>query len=128
MLGMVEGFLRGWASARATEGTPTEQPQAAAGEPILEPNGAGETVEEVTALMEVTILAEQLQARVDELEAECAAITNLAGVLRLPGVRTWLLRTFHPDRNPDANEAERKALTDASQMIIAAYKFVERKT
>jgi hypothetical protein len=110
------------------EGKPREQPQDAGNEqPIPEPNEAnGEAVEEVTALMEVTILAEQLQARVDELEAERAAITDLTGVLRLPGVKTWLQKRFHPDKNPDANETERKALTEAAQMINAAYKCVER--
>jgi hypothetical protein len=117
MIVMFEDFRRGWTDGRSGEVNPARRPQSPAGDGAKEDN----------SLAEITALAEQLQARVDELEAGGAEVTVLAGVLRLPGVKTWLLSRFHPDKHTDANETERKALTDASQMINAAYEFVERR-
>jgi hypothetical protein len=54
------------------------------------------------ALAGVVALAEALKARVDELEADRANAGMVADVLRLPGVKTWLVSGFHPGKRPDA--------------------------
>jgi hypothetical protein len=50
----------------------------------------------------------------------------LIDLLRLPGVKTWLLSRFHPDKHPNASRAEREALTAVFEKIVRAYQFVER--
>jgi hypothetical protein len=116
MLGVIEGLRRGWAHGRAA-------PDASA--PAA---GSADYAPEQQTLAEVVALAEALQARVDELEAEREAspAALFAEALRLPGVKTWLLSRFHPDKHPDANEAERGVLTASLQKINAAYETLER--
>jgi hypothetical protein len=50
----------------------------------------------------------------------------LRELLRLPGLKLWLLSRFHPDMHPDANEADRQVLAGTVHMINAAYEFIER--
>lgn len=53
------------------------------------------------------------------------AYEPLIEVLKLPGVRKWLLEKFHPDRYPDANPVQRDALERAAGVINAAYDIVK---
>lgn len=62
--------------------------------------------------------AEQLQSRVVEL---IAGAEVMAKVLRLPGVKTFLLQRFHPDKFPDADEKTRAMLDEAIKTINTAY-------
>jgi hypothetical protein len=80
----------------------------------------------IRVVAEVVALAEALQARVDELEAERGDAGVIADVLRLPGVKIWLLARFHPDKHPHANEAERELHAQNFQKIKAVYEIVER--
>jgi hypothetical protein len=122
MLRFVEEFRRGWTDGRTGHADAARLP-----------DGSGSDQEKTFA--EVSALADQLNARVLELEAEVAEINELraeitacTGVLRLPGVKTWLLSRFHPDKHPDANEEERRAFQESAQMINAAYEVAEWKT
>jgi hypothetical protein len=69
-------------------------------------------------IAELVETAEQLQARIVEL---IAGAEPMAKVLRLPGVKTFLLQRFHPDKWPDANEQQKQMLTEAIQVITATY-------
>ncbi len=69
--------------------------------------------------------AEQLQNRVAEL---IAGNEPLAKVLRLPGVKTWLLQRFHPDKYPDADERQKELLNDAMKAITAAYAAIVKES
>jgi hypothetical protein len=62
--------------------------------------------------------AEQLQNRVVEL---IAGNEPMAKALLLPGVKTFLLQRFHPDKYPDADERQHELLTEAMKTITAAY-------
>jgi hypothetical protein len=117
MLAMFEGFRAGRAHARE------EYRDAPLGS-----NEAPGDAAETKILAKVTAMAEALQARVDELEAErdASPLKQLIAVLALPGVKTWLLAKFHPDKHPNANDAERELHTQNVQKINAAYEFVER--
>jgi len=117
MPGFFEDLLQGWGDGRIGKAHPARMPPGAAGND-----------NEKHSLAEVTALAEQLQARVDELESELAASSGavFAQVLRLSGVKTYLLARFHPDKHPEANETERRALTEDLQKINAAYEALER--
>jgi len=90
-------------------------------------SGNAET-DKASALAEVTALADQQQARIDELEGELASspAALYAAVLHLPGIKTWLVSRFHPDKHPDANAAEREFLTACLQKVNAAYEAMER--
>ena len=48
----------------------------------------------------------------------------LIDVLALPGVKRRLQERFHPDKYPDATEAQRREYEDASARINAAYDIV----
>jgi hypothetical protein len=69
-------------------------------------------------LAEMTDYAEQMQSRVVEL---IAGAEPMAKTLRLPGVKTFLLNRFHPDKHPTADDAQRELLTEAFKTITAAY-------
>ena len=62
--------------------------------------------------------AEQLQDRVVEL---IAGSEPMAKALLLPGVKTFLLQRFHPDKHPGADERQYALLTEAMKTITAAY-------
>jgi hypothetical protein len=62
--------------------------------------------------------AEQMEDRVTQL---LAGAQPMARVLLLPGVKSFLLHRFHPDKHPDANEQQKQMLTEAMQMITAIY-------
>jgi hypothetical protein len=62
--------------------------------------------------------AEQLESRVGELVAGAAP---LVATLLLPGVKTFLLTKFHPDKYPEASDEQRAKLTEATKTITAAY-------
>ena len=80
------------------------------------------------SLAEVSALAEQYELRVKELEAELAAspAAIYAEVLRLPGVKVWLTKRFHPDK-PDVKDGEREWLTVRMQTVNAAYAALEKE-
>jgi hypothetical protein len=130
MTGFLDGFRRGFEAARAATAKPGAPIERDEDEPA---DGASDDDRKTVA--EVAELAEKLQARVDELEAESAQIDELraqikvfTGVLKLPGVKTWVRSRFHPDSHPGANEEERRAFKESAQIINAAYEFVERQT
>jgi hypothetical protein len=78
----------------------------------------GELTENRRLLAEVKDYAEQLQSRVVEL---IAGAEPMAKALRLPGVKTFLLQRFHPDKYPAADDRQRELLTEAMKTITAAY-------
>jgi hypothetical protein len=73
---------------------------------------------------ELVETVELLQGRVKELIAGAEA---MASVLRLRGVKNFLLLSFHPDRHPDASEQERKVFEEAMQTINAAYAVIAKE-
>jgi hypothetical protein len=73
---------------------------------------------------ELVETVELLQGRVVDLVGGGEV---MAGVLRLPGVKNFLLLSFHPDRHPDASEQERKVFEEAMQTINAAYAAIEKE-
>jgi hypothetical protein len=77
-----------------------------------------ELAESKRLLGEMTDYAEMMQSRVIEL---IAAGEVMAKALRLPGVKTFLVQRFHPDKYPDADAEKRELLTRAFQTITAAY-------
>jgi hypothetical protein len=76
-------------------------------------------------------LGEAAETRVAELQALLTETTHcadcLAEVLRAPGVRKMLL-SFHPDRHPEADENQRRALTETAAKINAAFDLIDRTT
>jgi hypothetical protein len=105
--------------------TAPQHEQAAAGESAMAAEIAG-----LRALLaELREVAEGAVARNVELETMLTETTHcadrLAEVLRLPGVRKTLLG-FHPDRHPEADENQRRALTEAVAKINAAYDLIDR--
>jgi hypothetical protein len=118
MLRIVEEFRRGWADGRTGQVDPGRLSDGARGD-------------QEKTFAELSALADQLNARVEAQDAEIeelrAQITACAGVLKLPGVKTWLLNRFHPDRHPGATDEERKAFDECTQMMNAAYEVVESK-
>jgi hypothetical protein len=77
-----------------------------------------ELTETVRLVAELKDYAEQLENRVAEL---IAGAEPMAKVLRLPGVKTFLLTKFHPDKYPEADERQCALLTEAIKTINAAY-------
>jgi hypothetical protein len=75
-------------------------------------------------LAEMKEFVELQSNRVIEL---IGAIEPMANVLRLPGVKTFLLQRFHPDAHPNASAAEREALTEAMKAINAAYAVLSKE-
>jgi hypothetical protein len=69
-------------------------------------------------LAEMTDYAEKVEARVIEL---IAMSEPMAKALLLPGVKSYLLQRFHPDKYPDADDNQRALLTSALKTINAAY-------
>jgi hypothetical protein len=82
----------------------------------------GDAAETKIMLAKVTAMAEALL----EAERDASPLKQLIAVLALPGVKTWLLAKFHPDKHADANDAERELHTQNVQKINAAYEIVER--
>jgi hypothetical protein len=70
------------------------------------------------ALRELKEYAEQLQARVAELETVAAP---LVAVLLMPGVKAMLANRFHPEKHPEANPEQRAAYDEAMRVINEAY-------
>jgi hypothetical protein len=110
MLNIVERFREGRARARAEIGEPAQAANSMLGE-------------DKKSFAELSALADQLNARVIELEADRAVF---AEVLGLPGVKKHLATRFHPDK-PDVNENERQWLTERMQKVNAAYEALEKK-
>jgi hypothetical protein len=77
-----------------------------------------ELTEAKQLLTEMTDYAETMEARVIEL---IAGSEPMARVLLLPGVKTFLLQRFHPDKYPNADDKQRELLTSALKTINAAY-------
>jgi len=78
-------------------------------------------------MAELADYAEQMKARIAELESAPAGAESSAAVLRLPGVEKWLRDKFHPDKHPGADDAERRSYNEATQKINAAYSDIKRK-
>ena len=70
-------------------------------------------------LAELKDYAEQLQNRVVELIA--GGRTDGEGAAYRPGVKTYLLQRFHPDKYPDPVDRQRELFTEAFKTITAAY-------
>jgi hypothetical protein len=68
---------------------------------------------------------EQQQDRIVEL---IAGNEPMAKVLQLPGVKTFLLQRFHPDKYPDADEHQKELLNDAMKAITAAYATIAKES
>ncbi len=138
--GFMDAFRQGRAEARAARGAPSlsadewnagpdfdaGERNDDAGQPAADAAGLeaalrqreAEITDSKRILAEMTDYAEQLQARVIEL---IAGAESLAKTLRLPGVKTFLLQRFHPDKYPDADDKQRELLTEAMKTITAAY-------
>jgi uncharacterized coiled-coil protein SlyX len=95
----------------------------------------GEVTELKARMTEDTQRIEILTERVAELggqlsDAQAAReslikiVKQLIEVLKLPGVRKWLLERFHPDRYPDARPVQRHELENTASLINAAYDIV----
>lgn len=143
MTGFGQSFRQGRDQARAARGDPP-LPDQRQGAPQGQPEpqswdeapAAGQPSADIAALEaalrdrddelgevkrllgEMKDYAEQLQNRVVEL---IAGAEPMAKALRLPGVKTFLLQRFHPDKYPDADDRQRELLTDAMKTITAAY-------
>ena len=61
----------------------------------------------------------------DAVERQKAGLNLRFEVLRLPGLKLWLINRFHVYKHPNANETERAALNEALQTINAAYDALE---
>lgn len=77
-----------------------------------------ELAEALRLVRELTDYVELTENRVIELIAEAEP---MAKALRLPGVKTFLLQRFHPDKYPGADEKQRALLTEALKTINTAY-------
>jgi hypothetical protein len=136
MGGFRDAFLQGRNQARAARGAPSlssggedRPPEVDAvdtgdawqnppdrAEPLREHD---EELAECKRLIgELKDYAEQLQSRVVELVAGAEV---MAKALRLPGVKTFLLQRFHPDKFPDADDKTRAVMDEAIKTINAAY-------
>ena len=73
---------------------------------------------------ELVETVELLQGRVVEL---IAGAEPMANVLRLPGVKNFLLLSFHPDQYPDASERRASCSNEAMQTINAAYAVIAKE-
>jgi hypothetical protein len=100
-------------------------------EPAPQPQGPGiveleaalrerdQSLEEALRIMAgLKEYAEQMEDRVTQL---LAGVQPMARVLLLPGIKSFLLHRFHPDKHPTANEEQKQKLTEAMQMITAVY-------
>jgi uncharacterized coiled-coil protein SlyX len=72
----------------------------------------------------LTEAAAQLRGHLGDAVASCEPVIE---VLKLPGVRKWLLEKFHPDKYSGANPAQREALENAAALINAAYDVVKQQ-
>jgi hypothetical protein len=97
----------------------------------------GELADNKRLLNEMADYAEKMEARVAELVAEKANIEARVGeliagaepmakALRLPDVKTFLVKKFHPEKYPDADDRQRELLTEALKTINAAYAFADQ--
>lgn len=111
-----------WAEDNAGDGE-SEQPDAEGLQAALEQRDA-ELDEAKRLVGELKDYIERQQDRVVEL---IAGNEPMAKVLRLPGVRTWLLQRFHPDKWPDADERQKALLNDAMKAITAAYATIAKE-
>jgi hypothetical protein len=114
LAGVIEAFARGWVRARDMDaaGSAGDNADGAA----ADTDAMAEELEEYRrVLAELTETVDALKARVNL----CFA------VLRLPGVKLWLINRFHPDKHPNANETESAALNETLQTINAAYDALE---
>jgi hypothetical protein len=125
-----EAFRQGREQARAARGAPplsssewdapggrADAMDTAATEDALRQRD-DELAEAKQLLGEMTDYAEKMEARVIEL---IAASEPMAKALLLPGVKTFLLQRFHPDKYPNADDTKRELLTNALTTINAAY-------
>ena len=106
--------------------------------PASAPAGAGgdaaamaAEIENLRALLgELSQVAEAAVAHNTALEQQIAETGPRAAlmteVLELPGVRRMLFKMAHPDANPNADEAERRARTEATSKINMAYELIDR--
>jgi hypothetical protein len=137
MASFKEAFRQGREQARAARGAPPLSGNdwnapgfgEAAADNAAEPTDAAafeealrqrddDLAEAKQLLAEMTDYAEKVEARVIEL---IAMSEPMAKALLLPGVKSYLLQRFHPDKYPDADDNQRALLTSALKTINAAY-------
>jgi hypothetical protein len=75
-------------------------------------------------IAELAETVELLDRRVIEL---IKGAEPMANVLRIPGVRTFLLQHCHPDRHPNASAEEREVWTEAMKAINLVYAFLAKE-
>jgi hypothetical protein len=142
MSGFWDNFRQGRNQARAARGLP---PMGGAGQVEWADDNAGDGESEQPNAEELQAALEQREAELDEakrlvgelkdyIEQQQDRVVELiagnepmAKVLRLPGVRTWLLQRFHPDKWPDADERQKELLNDAMKAITAAYAAIAKE-
>ncbi len=144
-MGFMDEFRRGRDEARAARGAPPlNAGPAGTGDERIEDaeayfgDAADERIEELVedaeqlrariaeleaALRELTEYAEQLQASVAGLETVAAP---LVAVLLMPGVKTMLTNHFHPEKHPEANAEQRAAYKEAMSAVNEAYDVIKK--
>lgn len=70
---------------------------------------------------------EYVEQQQDRLIEVIGAVEPMAKVLRLPGVKTFLLQRFHPDTHPNASAAESEVFTEAMKAINVAYAIIAKE-
>jgi hypothetical protein len=129
-MGWLERFGEGWVEAREAidklppsparrRRTDRDADRAAAGPPDVASEASASLLDELDEARRV------IADLTDAVERQKARADAYAVVLLLPGVKLWLINRFHPDKHPNANEAERAALNETLQTINAAYDALE---
>ena len=122
-MGILESFGRGWVEARAMR-TPT--PTVSAHAPIEHgPAGDDDECNEAALVAELEEKNLLIANLTDALESCKARAELFAAVLRLPGARIFLVKLTHPDRHPNAPEADRREFADAAAKVNAAYDMLD---
>jgi hypothetical protein len=125
-VGILESFARGWVEARAMRtSTPTVSAHAPVERKPADDNDDGNEAALVAELEEKNLLIANLT---DALESSKTRAELFAAVLRLPGIKQSLLKAFHPDRHPNAPDADKREIVEAMAKINAAYDILEGKT
>lgn len=128
-MGWLERFGEGWVEAR--EAIDKLPPPPARRRRADRDADRGAQPAHVASEASASLLDELDEARrviadlTDAVERQKARADAYAVVLVLPGVKLWLINRFHPDKHPNANEAEKAALNETLQTINAAYDALE---
>ena len=129
-MGWLERFGEGWVEAREAIDRLPPRP-ARRRRTDRDADHAATRPAEVASEASASLLDELDEARrviadlTDAVERQKTRMDGYAVVLLLPGVKLWLINRFHPDKHPNANEAEKAALNETLQTINAAYDALE---